>query len=418
MKNYRFITNLFFYTITALLTFTVQATPNGPWINPNQNISLQAYMSYEELTRQLIRISGQSKGKMVLESAATTGQGRTVWLAKIGNPDKTPVMIITQQHGDEPHGTEAVLEIIKTLAASNGKTSKAILDELYVLVVPRVNPDGAVLPTRGNTDFSAPPRNSADCFDNNGDVDPALIDQGRGVYTTSYTQADGSVVSSYDINRYHWSDWSTSWQILCNPNGAAPHYDAALSPVPEAQGVVNAYKAYQPIWVIDVHNQGFNVINEDDTSGVNRPGRRVTGSILWPTNEDVNEQAVNLSKQLTLVMKKRSLELGNMEFTRYNGGTFPGIARNAYGLIANERIDAGESNVGGSVLVEIMGQIEGSGLINIGQKAIGMLRNNAREILMSVLNATADGSLYEENPTDVDALILDNDQFDRNPHLE
>lgn len=131
---------------------------------------------------------------------------------------------------------------------------------------------------------------------------------------------------------------------------------------------------------------------------------------MWPTNEDVHPEAVNLSKQLTLVMKKRSMELGHSEFTRYYGGDFPAIARNTYGLMGTERINNGESGVGGSVLVEIMGQTEGSPFINIGQKAIGMLKNNVRELMMAMVEATADGSLYLENP--------DNDGFDPNPRVE
>lgn len=209
-----------------------------------------------------------------------------------------------------------------------------------------------------------------------------------------------------------------SWQILCNPGLTGVHYDPNQSPVPEAQGVVDAYMSYTPIWVIDIHNQGFNTVNEDDTSGANRPGQRVTGSTLWPTNEAVDPAAVDLSKQLTLILKKRSMELGHSEITRYNGGDFPGIARNAYGLMGTERIDNGETGVGGSVLLEIMGQIEGSPSINIGQKAIGMLKNNVRELMMAVLQATADQSLYQENPDDVDSLLLDNDGFDPNPRVE
>lgn len=121
-------------------------------------------------------------------------------MAKIGDPTKIPVMIITQQYGDEPHGTEAMLDIIKSLAASDGKKSKSILDELYVLVVPRVNPDGGTIPTRGNTDFSAPARNSSGCFDDTGNLIPGQLDQARGVYTTGYTPPDGSLVYSYDMN--------------------------------------------------------------------------------------------------------------------------------------------------------------------------------------------------------------------------
>jgi hypothetical protein len=128
---------------------------------------------------------------------------------------------------------------------------------------------------------------------------------------------------------------------------------------------------------------------------------------LWPTNPDVSTAAVDLSKKMTLVMKKRSLEIGNVELTRYNGGNFAGIARNAYGLRG-----------GGSVLFEVAGQIEGSPFINNGQKAIGKLKSGVRKILVSLLEATADGTLDDEIPGEASTLILDNDVFLANPRVE
>jgi hypothetical protein len=381
--------------------------PAGPWITPDQNVSLEGFESYEQLTDKLMGIEAHSGGLVEIESVAVTNEGRDVWLVKIGDPTKTPVLVITQQHGNEPHGTEAAVEIIKRLTSHGGQAGM-ILDELYVLIIPRVNPDGGELFTRGNSNFDTPPRNSRDCFDANGIPVPGELDQGRGIFSTS-TTIGGVRVSSYDINRYHWPDWSQSWQILCNPSavGTSRHFDPNLNPVPEAVGVRMAYDNYQPIWVVDVHNLGSSVVNDDADPAVNRPGRLVTGSVTWPTNEDVDEAARDLSKQMAIVMKKRSLELGNMEFTNYirqradgsfiRGGPFTGIARNAFGLLGTERIMNGETGpLGGSVLVEIRGQ---------GQKSIGMLKNNARQIIWSVLAATTDGSLFDENAGEAEVFL-------------
>ena len=285
-----------------------------------------------------------------------------------------------------------------------------------MLVIPRVNPDGSTIPERGNTDFTAPDRDSRSCFNGDGTINPARLDQGRGVFTTDLTLEDDSVVWSYDINRYHWLDWTDSWQIQCNPGLGGVHFDPTQNPVPEAVAVVEAYKTYQPIWVIDIHNQDIDRIAADaDPDGPNRPGRRHTSSVLWPTNEDVRPEAVDLSKQLAVAMKQASLSRGYSEMDRYNGGSFPGIARNAYGLAATDRIDAGETGVGGSVLVEISGQTEGTLDTLIGQKAIGMLKNEARLILTAALEATADGSVFGIDPDLVDELILDVDEDLDNP---
>ena len=393
------------------------AQPNGPWVTPQQTVSLEAFTDYEQLTRTLTGIDERSAVVDVV-SIGTSTHGRDIWLARIGDPSNTPVMIITQQHGDEPHGTEAAMHLIQWLG-TNSAAAREILDELYVLIVPRVNPDGSTIPERGNTDFSAPLRNSRSCFGSDGTIIGSRLDQGRGVFTTDLILEDGTELWSYDVNRYHWMDWTDSWQIQCNPGLSGVHFDPAQNPVPEAVAVVETYKTYQPIWMIDVHNQDIDRIAFDaDPDGPNRPGRRHTSSVLWPTNTDVDPAAVDFSKQLALTMKLASLEKGFSEMDRYNGGSFPGIARNAYGLAANERIAAGETNVGGSVLVEISGQTEGTGDSLIGQKAIGMLNNEARLILSAALTATADGSIYELDPNLVDELILDVDEDLDNPHTE
>ncbi|HKJ65815.1 MAG TPA: M14 family zinc carboxypeptidase, partial [Desulfopila sp.] len=279
------------------------------------------------------------------------------------------VMIMTQQHGNEPMTTEAALKLLKFLGAGSNEAMK-ILDELYVLVVVRVNPEGAELFTRGNADWDAPPRNSRNCFDDDGNVDPFLINEGRGIYSTTYVDPDGNFFSNYDINRYHWSDWSQSDQILCNPGLTGRHFDPNLSPVPEAVAVLDAFKYYQPLWMADFHHQGTYVTDD---------GESVTSSILWPRNEDVLEEYVDLSKQLCVKIYDHMQQFGFATVTLYPGGTFAGIARNAYGLMG-----------AGSILVELKG--------GIGQKQSGMIIKHAYEQMWSILEATADGSLFDIDP--------------------
>ena len=395
--------------------------PAGPWITPDQNVSLEAFESYEQLVKKLKGMEERSRGLMELESVAVSGEGRDVWLVKLGNPMNTPVLVITQQHGHEPHGTEAALEVISRLITDGGHP---ILDELYVLIIPRVNPDGSELFNRGNNDFNAPLRDSRDCFLSDGTVDPTETDKGRGVFSTTYVAPDGTWMPNYDINRYHWPDWSQSWQILCNPGLGGRHYDPALNPVPEALGVRKTYDDYDPIWVMDVHNQGSAKVQDDvDPATGNRPERMITSSVLWPTNEDVDEGARNLSKQMTIAIKQWSLGVGYAEVTNYlllrddgsvsRGGGFPGIARNAYGLLGTERLDSHEPGpLGGSILVEIRGQ---------GQKSIGMLKNVARGAIWTVLKETADGSLFDINPALADTLLPPGnvtDDFIGNPRNE
>jgi hypothetical protein len=72
-------------------------------------------------------------------------------------------------------------------------------------------------------------------------------------------------------------------------------------------------------------------------------------------------------------------QFGFATVTLYPGGTFAGIARNAYGL-----------GRAGSILVELKG--------GIGQKQSGMIIKYADEQMWSILEATADRSLYDSDP--------------------
>ena len=380
--NKRIVTILTFLVTVSMVLFGVSSViaktdivPGGPWISDNQVVNLSRLSSYDELVKRLHQIEKSSRGLVELEVIGQTNYGKDLFMAKVGDPANDAVMIMTQQHGNEPMTTEAALKLLKELGTGS-KNVQGILDELYVLVIVRVNPEGAELFTRGNADFDAPPRDSRGCFDAVGNVVPALFDQGRGVFSTTYVDPDGNLFSNYDINRYHWPDWSQSWQILCNPGLPGSNFDPNQNPVPEAEAVVNAFQDYMPLWMADFHHQGT-YVTED--------GENVTSSILWPRTEDVLEEYISLSKQLCVNIYDHMQQFGFATVTLYPGGTFAGIARNAYGLME-----------AGSILVELKG--------GIGQKQSGMIIKHAYEQMRSILEATADESLYDIDPARSDEI--------------
>lgn len=381
------IVSIFVFIISAFMLLTGPSivfaksdiVPGGPWLSDNQNVNLSRLSSYEELVKRLHQIEKSSKGLIDLDEIGYTNYGKALYLAKVGDPTKTPVMIMTQQHGNEPMTTEAALKLLKELGTGS-KNVQGILDELFVLMIIRVNPEGAELYTRGNADFNAPPRDSRSCFLADGTVDNTKTNQGRGVYSTTYVDPDGIFLSNYDINRYHWPDWSQSDQIRCNPDiftmNGDPNFDPDQNPVPEAVAVLNAFQAYGPIWMADFHHQGTYVTDD---------GENITSSILWPTNTDVLPAPLKLSQQLCVQINDHMQQFGFATITLYPGGSFPGIARNAYGLAG-----------AGSILVELKG--------GIGQKQSGMIIKHAYEQMWTILETTADGSLFGIDETRVDEI--------------
>ena len=331
-----------------------EITPGGPWITDNQNVSLERLNDYPQLVKRLKQIEKTAKGLVELEVIGDTNGGRNVYLAKIGDPGNDAVMIITQQHGNEAMTTEAALKLIQFLSTGSSKAME-ILDYLYVLIVPRVNPDGAEMYWRYNVDPDAPARNTSDGF------------------YTSYTAGEG-----WDINRYHWvTDWTLSTLYQNYPA------DYPENPVPEAVAVINAFNAYQPLWIADFHHQGTYVTDDGD---------RVTSSILWPRHPDVAAEVVDLSKQLCMVIYDYMQQYGYSTITLYPGGTYAGIGRNGYGLAG-----------AGSILVELKG--------GIGQKQSGMIIKHAYEQMWSILQATADGSLYTVDPGRSDEIPTDRNYY-------
>ncbi|MCE7791764.1 hypothetical protein K8O68_04880 [Salipaludibacillus sp. CUR1] len=460
-------------TLLLLLVFALpvagSSTPGGPFLPGKANHNTEGFMSNEQLEKALNQIEANSKGTMELDVIGHSGTGTEIFMAKVGDGPES-IMIQNQQHGNEPHGAEAAINILRFLT-SERQEAKELREQITVYMLPRVNPDGSELGIRTNGDWRAPNHFAS-----------------HGFFTSS--------VPGWDINRYHWFDWEDSTLFQYNHAGiyseefglingrsltgtpreydgvegylvdvgfgtseeytdaikekvegnialvsrgensftdkAANAYEAGAlgvvayndepelssfaissdipvmytfqkfgqqlvdsledgediyvefqnsypeNPVPEAQAVVDAYKKYEPKLMLDLHNQ-FSYVDEDE--------RAVTSSILWPTNPDVPDDALEMSKQMAVVIMDHMEQYGYANVNKFPGGDAPEIARNAYGLAGS-----------GNLLIEIRGQTQSE----VGQTSNGMLTRHAQEQVMSVIRAAADGSLYEADATRAD----------------
>lgn len=92
---------------------------------------------------------------VTLHELGTSGEGRPILLAEITDPDSPVPMedrvvtfLFTQQHGNEPAGTPAALQLLDDIT-----TGGAIADTLanqILLLLPMANPDGALANQRAN----------------------------------------------------------------------------------------------------------------------------------------------------------------------------------------------------------------------------------------------------------------------------
>jgi hypothetical protein len=123
--------------------------PGGPCVEDDQNVSLSSVAGYADVQRELARIERTSDGRVDVEVAGTSGEGRNLYYATVGAGPET-FWLQARIHGDELHSTEASLQILDKLA-SGAQWARSIRENLTVVVVPMYNPDGAEANIRQST---------------------------------------------------------------------------------------------------------------------------------------------------------------------------------------------------------------------------------------------------------------------------
>jgi murein tripeptide amidase MpaA len=313
----------------------VSVLADGPDYNGKETIKNERLHSYEEMANMLQHLD-QKSDALSLEVFGQSVKGRDLYLAKFGNNEDNPtVLYLTQQHGNETLTTEGALQFIKHLT-SNSKEVNELLENVNILVVPRLNVDGA-----------------------EGDVDFSLDDYVSGTHT-----------------RY-------------NANGVDLNRDHVDRNQPETKALhENVLQEYMPDYMIDLHHQGAETTLGDTDE-------LVSGSILYPTNEEVDPEVVEKSKQLGAVLYNTVESRGFGTLSKYIGGSAQTISRN--GLAAEYGI--------ATLLFEMRGMADHYREDYVlGQKSNGYLIKQAVISLEATAMAIADGSIEEVDTSFWDTL--------------
>lgn len=242
----------------------------------DQPLVQDGFRSNEQLYAELGELDARHDALQV-EQIGESLEGRPIFRADVGEGPRK-LMIVTQQHGDEPTGTEAAMYLLEWLSGDS-EAAQALRQEVSVSVIPRVNPDGfarweqLVAGELDPDDIVAPRRNSADI----------------------------------DLNR----TWEPDDQELI------------LADIPEAVAVRNVLEAFQPDLVLDYHNQN-NYTNDADLLE--------TFSVLWATHDEVDPALTAVAQQAAVALYQNddSYDFGTLSL--YPGGDTPQIARNGLGL--------------------------------------------------------------------------------------
>lgn len=102
----------------------------------------------------LLSTAAAASDLVEVDQIGTSVNGNPVWLVRIGNPppaqtDRVDALLAGCNHGNEPAGREALLEIVEDLGNGDSAT-EALFAGLTVMIAPTVNPDGFELDQREN----------------------------------------------------------------------------------------------------------------------------------------------------------------------------------------------------------------------------------------------------------------------------
>ena len=392
-----------------------QSTPNGPYVEEEQGaVSLSSIMTNEELYEKLFQLEARSKGVMEVELVGYSNDmnfddvmeplGYPMYVCKFGDPDpsKPSILITTQIHGNEPLGTEAIVEIMQTLIAG-GQAAQAILENVTIWIMPRINPDGSMNQWEG---LWVPKRYTDQAWV------PEDIGLPVGTKAPWYYSATGRMSHitlgtintgpGYDENRdsnpnldirIENMDESQVAAFLNSPATNNSNF-GGFYVTPEARMVTKVFKELQPDVYIDIHHRGFNYLTEDDNRQVYI---QVAAEVADPYTDpltglfySVDPVVLTLAKQVNAV-GWLSLQLGDSAFgsiQKYPKVNLPGTTLGTFAL-----------NDTAIMLIEIAGQTH-----TLGQKAAGRLTKTARDSVFAILEALADGSIHDVDPAIYDAI--------------
>ncbi|SOC41427.1 M14 family zinc carboxypeptidase [Ureibacillus acetophenoni] len=402
---------------------TPQSTPNGPYIEDNQNNSLASFMSNEDLAKKLQNLEKSANGKMKLEIAGYSNlapdgyqteadKGEPIYLVKFGDndPNKKRILITAQIHGNEQIGAEAAIDLIQKLS-SNGQEVNEILDKVSIWIMPRINPEGADnlyegkwYPTRYThqtwlpENIGLPADTVAPWYYNKDGSERAQNNEGRVVYgIPGYDQnRDYNPNLDFRVENHNLDEVASFLNSRTTNNSRYGGFYVTA----EARTVTSVFQEFQPDVFVDVHHRGFNTVSDEDNRSV---PVQFAAVVAEPYTDpftgkqyEVDEDVLTLAKQVN-ALSALTLQKGNSHFgavQKYPNVNLPGTALGAFAL-----------NDTSIMLIEIKGQSQ-----TLGQKQSGMLKETVTQPLMAVFKGLADGSIHE-----VDTKVYDEIPESANP---
>lgn len=311
---------------------------------------------------------------MDVEVAGYSNQGREIYSARVGEGD-TVIYVQTQIHGNENHGTEAMLNLLKEIGG-NSPDAQAIREEVTIVAIPRLNVDGGEHDTRQNH--------------MSWDEVVAAFPQLDGVQPAWNYRAS---LPGFDVNRDFHPDLDYVPQPEDFPGNSA---DTGWYITPEAQTSRDVYRALENEfgtvdYFVDLHNQWscYKQEGTDNMSTLSISGRFIDDPTEfgdWPNFDYDASRRANVAVYDALQGKGNSA-FGHL--TLYPQDTnLPGTALGSFALRGSA-----------TVLFETSSQTQYD-----GSKRNGFLTKQVEIGLRGLITSVADGSIDAIDPEDYEEI--------------
>lgn len=326
------------------------------------------FVDHAQLTKSLERIERTSGGTVDVSVAGTSNQDREIYQARVGHGD-TVVLVESQIHGNEMHGTEALLNLLQEWGG-NSPSAQALREEVTIVAIPRLNVDGGENDTRQN--------------EMSWEEVVADFPQLEGVRPAwNYS----SRVGGFDVNRDFNPDLNYVPQPEDFPGNSA---DTGWYITPEAQTLRDVYADLESEfgtvdYFVDLHNQWSCYATDDleNMSPLSISGRFIADPSEfgdWPKFDYDASRRANVAVYEALQGNGNS---GYGDLTLYPQDTnLPGTALGSFALRGSA-----------TVLFETSSQTQYDGM-----KRNGMLRKQIEIGLGGLVDAIADGSIQTLDP--------------------
>ena len=380
-----------------------------------------AYLTNEQLTARLRRLNAESDLISLRRIGRSAGRRAPIWEVGVGRGG-TNVHLITQIHGDEPAGTDAILHVFEQMIAEPDRF-EAVLDALTITVVPQVNPDGAMFgwDTDGDGDEERITRRQ--------NTQPWNADRSRHEPYYHYETGDDHPFTApdpppgYDMNRDFniradpgtpklklgggtpgagreclpsdwWSDGDAGWQ-LDMPYEGYMLKRSGLQLAPEVRAVTRSFLEADPDYAITHHHQGLATVPDTEPpqpsvmSVMAAFGEAYLDEAPFYEGDGPIEDAVN--PFIDRETSERSLRLNRLVTDRLGEATgpwddFESVTRYGYTTLWGSYLDTLCPRTGAAgMLYEISGQSD-----SVGSRAYGQKLEASRVGFLETFRALAD----------------------------